>query len=92
MQDLLIEATRSGKPAVLPDGQEDLASTDSSAPCWSEICAAVVAFQRGQGVNMNLVGPFKGKGYFCLLPADRPATEADVRRFALHSSNSKGRD
>ena len=37
---------------------------------------------------MNLVGPFKGKGYFCLLPADRPATEADVRRFALHSSES----
>ena len=34
LQDLLIEATRSGKPAVLPDGQEDLASTDSSAPCW----------------------------------------------------------
>jgi len=88
LQDLLIEATRSGRPAVLPDGQEDLASTDSSAPCWPEICAAVVGFQRGQGVNMNLVGPFKGKGYFCLLPADRPATEADVRRFALHSSES----
>ena len=63
LQDLLIEATRSGKPAV-------------------------VAFQRGQGVNMNLVGPFKGKGYFCLLPADRAATEADVQRFALHSSES----
>jgi hypothetical protein len=37
---------------------------------------------------MNLVGPFKGKGYFCLLPADRAATEEDVRRFALHSSES----
>jgi integrase len=48
----------------------------------------VVAFQRAQGVNMNLVGPFKGKGYFCLLPADRPATEEDVRRFALHTSES----
>ena len=57
-------------------------------PCWPEICAAVVALQRGQGVNMNLVGPFKGKGYFCLLPADRAAQEADVRRFALHSSES----
>ena len=57
-------------------------------PCWPEICAAVVAFQRGQGVNMNLVGPFKGKGYFCLLPTDRPATEEDVRRFALHTSES----
>jgi hypothetical protein len=38
---------------------------------------------------MNLVGPFKGKGYFCLLPADRAATEEDVRRFALHSSESR---
>jgi integrase len=58
------------------------------APTWPEICEAVVTFQRGQGVNMNLVGPFKGKGYFCLLPADRPATEEDVRRFALHTSES----
>ena len=58
------------------------------APCWPEICEAVVAFQRRQGVNMNLVGPFKGKGYFCLLPTDRPATEEDVRRFALHTSES----
>jgi hypothetical protein len=48
----------------------------------------VVTFQRGQGVNMNLVGPFRGKGYFRLLPADRPATAEDVRRFALHTSES----
>jgi hypothetical protein len=47
-----------------------------------------VAFQRRQGVNMNLVGPFKGQGYFRLLPADRAAREADVRRFALHTSES----
>ncbi len=32
LQDLLIEATRSGKPAVLPGGQKDLVSTDTSAP------------------------------------------------------------
>jgi integrase len=57
-------------------------------PCWPEICQAVVAFQRGQGVNMNLVGPFKGQGYFRLLPQDRPATLEDVRRFALHSTES----
>ena len=88
LQDLLIEATRSGKPAVLPDSQADLEATTASNPSWPEICAAVVAFQRGQGVNMNLVGPFKGKGYFCLLPTDRPATEEDVRRFALHTSES----
>lgn len=36
------------------------------ASCWPEICEAVVAFQRRQGVNMNLVGPFKGQGYFRL--------------------------
>jgi integrase len=88
LQDLLIEATRSGKPAVLPDGQEDLDAANANNPCWPAICAAVVAFQRAQGVNMNLVGPFKGKGYFCLLPADRPATEEDVHRFALHTSES----
>ena len=58
------------------------------APCWPEICDAVVAFQRGQGVNMNLVGPFKGQGYFRLLPPDRPASLEDVRRFALHSTES----
>ena len=58
------------------------------APCWPEICDAVVAFQRRQGVNMNLVGPFKGQGYFRLLPADRPARESDVRRFALYSGES----
>ena len=59
-----------------------------SAPTWPEICEAVVAFQRGQGVNMNLVGPFKGQGYFRLLPGGRPATLEDVRRFALHTSES----
>ena len=58
------------------------------APCWPEICEAVVAFQRRQGVNMNLVGPFKGQGYFRLLPPERAATEADVRRFALHTGES----
>ena len=57
-------------------------------PSWPEICQAVVAFQRGQGVNMNLVGPFKGQGYFRLLPQDRPATLEDVRRFALHTTES----
>ncbi|MFM9110367.1 MAG: hypothetical protein ACKOPN_07215 [Prochlorococcaceae cyanobacterium] len=60
----------------------------ASGPCWPEICDAVVAFQRGQGVNMNLVGPFRGSGYFRLLAADRPATVEDVRRFALHSGPS----
>ena len=60
----------------------------ASLPCWPEICDAVVAFQRGQGVNMNLVGPFKGQGYFRLLPQARPASLEDVRRFALHTSES----
>ena len=60
----------------------------SAAPSWPEICDTVVAFQRGQGVNMNLVGPFKGQGYFRLLPQDRPASLEDVRRFALHTSES----
>jgi integrase len=60
----------------------------TSAPCWPEICEAVVAFQRGQGVNMNLVGPFKGQGYFRLLPPERPASLEDVRRFALHTTES----
>jgi hypothetical protein len=64
------------------------ASTADRRPCWPEICEAVVAFQRSQGVNMNLVGPFRGRGYFRLLPDDVPATEADVRRFALNSSES----
>ena len=58
------------------------------SPDRPEICDAVVAFQRGQGVNMNLVGPFKGQGYFRLLPVDRPASLEDVRRFALHTSES----
>ena len=57
-------------------------------PSWPEICQAVVAFQWGQGVNMNLLGPFKGQGYFRLLPQDRPATLEDVRRFALHTTES----
>ena len=57
-------------------------------PTWPEICQAVVTFQRGQGVNMNLVGPFRGQGWFRLLPADRPATAEDVRRFALHTTES----
>ncbi len=48
----------------------------------------MVAFQRGQGVNMNLVGPFRGQGWFRLLPADRPASVEDVRRFALHTTES----
>ncbi len=73
---------------LLPDGQEGLVSADCAAPYWPEICAAVVALQRGQGVNINLVGPFKGKGYFRLLPADRAATGPDDRRFALHSRES----
>ncbi len=60
----------------------------STSPTWPEICQAVVAFQRGQGVNMNLVGPFKGQGYFRLLTQDRPATLEDVRRFALHTTES----
>jgi len=88
LQDLLIEATKTGTAALLPGGREDLNSSPSRNPCWPEICAAVVAFQRGQGVNMNLVGPFKGKGYFCLLPANRHATEDDLRRFALHTTES----
>ena len=55
----------------------------TATPCWPSICDAVVAFQLGQGVNMNLVGPFKGQGYFRLLPPERPATVEEVRRFAL---------
>jgi hypothetical protein len=60
----------------------------TATPCWPSICDAVVAFQLGQGVNMNLVGPFKGQGYFRLLPPERPATVEDVRRFALHTTES----
>ena len=88
--DSLVEQGRSDRPQLWMALAEPSAGSAAhlAAPCWPEICAAVVAFQRGQGVNMNLVGPFKGKGHFCLLPADRPATEADVRRFALHSSES----
>jgi integrase len=88
--DALVEQGRGAAPQNWPALAEASAASAAhlAQPCWPEICEAVVAFQRGQGVNMNLVGPFKGKGYFCLLPADRPATEADVRRFALHSSES----
>jgi hypothetical protein len=88
--DSLVEQGRSDRPQPWTALAEPSAGSAAhlAAPCWPEICAAVVAFQRGQGVNMNLVGPFKGKGYFCLLPADRAATEEDVRRFALHSSES----
>jgi hypothetical protein len=50
------------------DGQESPSAHLS--PRWPEICEAVVSFQRRQGVNMNLVGPFRGQGYFRLLPAD----------------------
>jgi integrase len=50
--------------------------------------AMIDPYQRGQGVNMNLVGPFRGSGYFRLLPPDQPAAIADVRRFALHTGAS----
>jgi hypothetical protein len=46
----------------------------NGSPSWREICQAVVSFQRGQGVNLNLVDPFKGQSYFRLLPQDRPET------------------
>ena len=36
------------------------------------------------------MGPFKGQGYFRLLPGDRAARESDVRRFALHTGDSQG--
>ena len=86
----LIDLSRDGRCQGWPGLAETSAAGAAhlTQPRWPEICAAVVAFQRGQGVNMNLVGPFKGKGYFCLLPTDRPATEEDVRRFALHTSES----
>ena len=85
----LLAAAKQGEclEAVLGEQQPTM-RRPSTTPCWPEICEAVVAFQRGQGVNMNLVGPFKGSGYFRLLPADRPATVDDVRRFALHTGES----
>jgi hypothetical protein len=85
----LLAAAKQGEclEAVLGEQQPTM-RRPSTTPCWPEICEAVVAFQRGQGVNMNLVGPFKGSGYFRLLPADRPATVEDVRRFALHTGES----
>lgn len=85
----LLQASKGGLPLEsLLDPRPRASATPLRHPSWPEICSAVVAFQRGQGVNMNLVGPFRGKGYFCLLPADRPATAEDVRRFALHTSES----
>lgn len=69
-------------------GEDSCSGKRSTAPTWPEICDAVVAFQRGQGVNMNLVGPFRGHGHFRLLPTDRPAALEDVRRFAIHTSES----
>ncbi len=85
----VLEASKQGlalDAVVEPEVNAKRPST--SSPCWPEICQAVVAFQRGQGVNMNLVGPFKGQGYFRLLPQDRPVTLEDVRRFALHTTES----
>ena len=63
----------------------------TAAPCWPSICDAVVAFQRGLGVHMSLMGPFKGQGYFRLLPPERPATVENVRRFVLaYNSEPQG--
>ena len=56
--DRLLEASKQGlalDAVVEPEVNGKRPST--SSPCWPEICQAVVAFQRGQGVNMNLVGP-----------------------------------
>jgi len=89
LRDQLLEAVRSNQPMeAWASSGTDQREVVKASPCWLEICEAVVAFQRGQGVNMNLVGPFRGKGYFRLLPGDLPAKEADVRRFALHTSES----
>ena len=85
----LLEASKQGLALdALVEPEAKGKRPTSTSPSWPEICQAVVAFQRGQGVNMNLVGPFKGQGYFRLLPQDRPATLEDVRRFALHSTES----
>jgi integrase len=85
----LLAMTRQGLALdALSTAESGGRSGSGSAPCWPEICDAVVAFQRGQGVNMNLVGPFRGSGYFRLLPPDQPATIAEVRRFALHTGIS----
>ena len=84
----LLAAAKQGLTLDAVIGTEASTPRRSAAPCWPEICDAVVGFQRGQGVNMNLVGPFKGQGYFRLLPQDRPASLEDVRRFALHTSES----
>ena len=89
---LLVFSQDGGPLGSLEDLLRELAPERKTSPrhqpTWPEICQAVVTFQRGQGVNMNLVGPFRGKGYFQLLPADRVATVEDVRRFALHTSES----
>ena len=84
----LLRLARPGQPFPWEALTASAARPSTSAPCWPAICEAVVAYQRGQGVNMNLVGPFKGSGYFRLLPPDRPASVEDVRRFALHTSES----
>jgi hypothetical protein len=51
------------------------ASAAQLAPCWPEICDALVAFQRRKGVNMNLEVPFQAQGYFPGFPADRAARD-----------------
>ena len=85
----LLEAFKQGLALdAVVEPEDSIKRPNSTSPSWPEICQAVVAFQRGQGVNMNLVGPFKGNGYFRLLSPDRPASVEDVRRFALHTSES----
>ncbi|MBM5818369.1 MAG: hypothetical protein FJ083_17925, partial [Cyanobacteria bacterium K_Offshore_surface_m2_239] len=85
----LLKASKEGAPLdAIVQTSTPYRSARLSEPSWPEICEVVVAFQRSQGVNMNLVGPFRGQGWFRLLPADRPATTEDVRRFALHTSES----
>jgi len=84
----LLAAAKRGLTLDAVIGTEASTPRRSAAPCWPGIGEAVVAFQRGQGVNMNLVGPFRGQGYFRLLPQDRPATLEEMRRFALHTTES----
>jgi hypothetical protein len=87
--DRLLKAAKEGLPLdALAQASAQASPVREAQSTWPEICQAVVAFQRGQGVNMNLVGPFRGQGWFRLLPADRPATVEDVRRFALHTTES----
>ena len=85
----LLKAAKEGLPlGAIAQPSPQCHTVRETQPTWPEICQAVVTFQRGQGVNMNLVGPFRGQGWFRLLPADRPATAEDVRRFALHTTES----